>query len=916
MAHCTNYSLPFCIGETTTSQKPVNYTHMSILAAATLLSLISGGGGPAIKVPYEKYTLPNGLKVILHVDKTLPIVTINTWFYVGSKDEPERRSGFAHLFEHLMFMGTNRVPTGQFDQIMERAGGQNNASTAEDRTNYYSFGPANLLPTLLWLDADRLEDLGKAMTLKKLDLQRDVVKNERRQNTENTPYGKAYEMVNSLMYPKGHPYSTSVIGSHEDLSAAAVSDVQSFFSTFYVPNNASLIVAGDFTPAKIKPLINKLFGTLPRSNDIPRKQVQPFTFPGAKLTMVDAVSASKSLMVWHTPASTKPGDIDMNIVATVLGDGLASRLQETLINKLGIATEVSATQDSKFLGSLFYVDATLATGKKQDDLERAIQGVIADLAKNGPTANELKRVVAKVESRIATVLQSVDQKADKMNEYEFYYGNPDSFQREIDAYRAATPESVKAAVQKYLTGNHLTLRVIPESKTPEKNPREEKPGIDAPPSFTTPKPVVLTMPNSTRVSYWSRTGVPMLSLQAHLNIGAIEDTKPGLISMTTELMQRGANKLTGAQFSAQLDLIGASVGGGTSLRSTSLSLQTPLSNATKALDLFQGVLSAPTLAKSDFVQYKAELLAQLEQENDSASAVAVKVARREFLGKDHPYAKPVNGTIESVKGITYEDVVKTAKKIQSLKPEFFVASGLTDSAAKTLLSATIGRATQGSSPGKTNFTIPPIPDKASRLIIVDRPNAVQTVVSFLFPAVTAKDPDFLNLDGIRVITGGSFTSRLNQNLREDKGYTYGAGSRLPSDPYLSWFTMSSSVRADVTGASIKEFLSEIARIEKGDIDSIEANKAAQIMRTDIVTGFTSLSSIVGTGSSVLDTGISLSDIDQKIKQIQTFNAAKLNEVSAKYLNHSKALIVLVGDKAQILKQVEGLGLPTPEFVTP
>ena len=888
---------------------------MSVLAAA-LFSLITTSVDPSIKVPYEKYTLPNGLKVILTVDKTLPVATINTWFYVGSKDEPERRSGFAHLFEHLMFMGTNRVPTGQFDQIMERAGGQNNASTAEDRTNYYSFGPANLLPTLLWLDADRLEDLGKAMTLKKLDLQREVVKNERRQSTENTPFGKAYEMINGLMFPKGHPYSTSVIGSHEDLSAAAVADVQAFFSTFYVPNNASLVVAGDFDPKAIKPLINKLYGSLPRSNDIPRKQVQPFNYPGAKLTMVDAVSAAKSIMVWHSAAAAKPGDIEMNIASSVLADGLASRLQESLVNKLGVATDVSANQDSKYLGSLFTIDATLAPDKKQDDLERAIQKVIAELAKNGPTLDELKRVVAKEESRIATILQSVEQKADKMNEYEFYYGDPDSFQHEINLYRAATPASVKAAVQKYLTGNHLTMRVVPDSKAPAKNPRDDKPENGAPGAFVTPKPGLKKMPNGTSVSYWSREGVPMLSLRAHLNIGSIEDTKLGIVAMTTELMTRGANKLTGAQFSAQLDLIGATVSGGAGLRGTSFGLQAPLSNAAKALALFQGVLSAPTLAKEDFDQYKSELLASLTQENDNPSAVAQKVARREFLGKDHPYAKPVSGTIESVKSITYQDVLATAKKIRAIKPEFFVAAGWNSATADAMLTASIGKATQGTSAGTTKFTIPAIPVRPARLVIVDRPNAVQTTISILFPGVTTKDDDFLDLDGVRIVTGGSFTSRLNQNLREDKGYTYGAGSRLGSDPFLSWFTMSSPVRADVTGASLKEFMSEIGRLEKGDIDEVEANKAAQIMRTDIVTEFTSLASIVGAGSSVLDTGVSLRDLDDRIKRIQSFDAAHFNHVARKYLDHSKALIVLVGDKALILKQIEGLGLPTPEIVTP
>jgi zinc protease len=888
---------------------------MAFLSVA-LFSMLSAGTAQTIKVPYEKYVLPNGLKVILHVDKTLPVATINTWFYVGSKDEPEKRSGFAHLFEHLMFMGTNRVPGGQFDQIMERSGGQNNASTAEDRTNYYSFGPSNLLPTLLWLDADRLEDLGKAMTLKKLDLQRDVVKNERRQNTENTPYGKAYEMINSLMYPKGHPYSTSVIGSHEDLSAAAVEDVQSFFSTFYVPNNASLIVAGDFDPAKIKPLVSKLFGTLPRANDIPRKQVQAFTFPGAKLTLVDSVSASKSVMVWHTPPATKDGDVEMKIAAKVLGDGLASRLQETLVNKLGLATEASAGSDSKYLGSMFYIDATLAPDKKQGDMEKAIQSIINDLAKNGPTASELKRIVAKEESAISSVLQNLDQKADRMNEYEFYYGNPDSFQREIDAYKAVTPAAVKAAVGKYLTRKNLTIRVIPETVAPTKNPRDEQPGIEKASPFTTPKPTIMTMPNGTSASYWSRTGVPMFSLRAHLNIGSIEDSKPGLISMTTELMLRGANKLNAAQYSAQLDLIGASVGGGASLRGTTLSLDAPLSNAVQALAMFQGVMSAPTLAKDDFDQYKAELLAQLAQENDSANAVAQKVAIREFLGKNHPYAKPVTGTVESVTGIKYEDVLATAKKIQKLKPEFFVAGGWNIADAKAMLSSTIGKAAQGTTSGTTKFNIPAIPSQGARLVIVDRPNAVQTVISVLFPAVTVKDTDYLDLDGVRMISGGSFTSRLNLNLREDKGYTYGAGARLASDTYIGWFSMSSSVRADVTGASIKEFLNEITRLEKGDIDSTEAGKASQIMRTDIVTEFTSLESIVAIGSSVLDSGVSLSDIDQRISKIQGFGAQRLNEVASKYLNRSKALILLVGDKAQILKQVEGLGLPNPEIVKP
>lgn len=889
---------------------------MSVLATLALASLIANPADQKIKVPYEKYLLPNGMKVILHVDKTLPVATINTWFYVGSKDEPERRSGFAHLFEHLMFMGTTRVPNGQFDQIMEKAGGQNNASTAEDRTNYYSFGPSNLLPTLIWLDADRLEDLGKAMSQKKVDLQREVVKNERRQNTENTPYGKAYEAINGLMFPKGHPYSTSVIGSHEDLTAASVDDVKNFFATFYVPNNASLVVAGDFDPAKIKPLINSLFGTLPRQNDVQRKIVQPFTFPGAKLTMTDAVSASKSILVWHTPPAKANGDMEMKIAASVLGDGLASRLQDKLINKMELASEVSAFQDSKYLGSLFYVDATLANGKSQDALEKAIDEVVDDLAKNGPTANELKRVLAKEEASIASVLQSIDRKADMMNEFEFYYGDPDSFQRELDAIKSATPASVKAAVQKYLKANRLTLRVIPESKAPEKNPRDEQPTIEAPAAFTTPKPTTMKLANGANLSYWSRAEVPLFTVLAHLNLGSIDEAKPGITAFAEELMTRGAAKMDGGTFSAQLDLLGASISASTSLRDSSFALEAPISNAAKALEYFQAVLAAPSLTKDDFEQYKAELIAQLEQENDNPNAVAAKVAKREFLGKDHPYAKPVAGTIESVKSFTYDDVVAAVKKIQAIRPEFFASGGWDVATANTTLVPILGKFAVGGDAGKTSFTIPSIPTQESRLVIVDRPNAVQTVVQFLFPAVTVKSPDYLDLDGVRMVSGGSFTSRLNQNLREDKGYTYGAGSRLGADPYVSWFTMSSSVRADVTGASIKEFVLEIGRLEKGDISEEEAKKAAQIMRTDIVTDFGSVRGLAGAGMSSLSTTVTLADIDARLASLGSFSADRLNAAARKYLQISKPLIVLVGDKNLILKQIEGLGLPKPEIVTP
>ena len=325
---------------------------------------------PAQELKIEKYTLPNGMTVILHEDHSAPIACVNIWFRVGSKDEADRRSGFAHLFEHLMFMGTERVPTGQFDKIMEGGGGQNNASTAEDRTNYFESGPASLLPTLLWLEADRLEDLGRTMTQKKLDLQREVVRNERRQNTENTPYGRAFEALNGLMYPAGHPYHTSVIGSHEDLEAASVKDVQDFFSTYYVPNNASMVIAGDFDPKEIKALIGKLFGTLPRRNDVPRKSVPAASFNGVRrMTMVDKVQASRTIMCWPSPAAYQPGDNELTLAGSILTNGVSSRLYKRLVVDEKLATDVSANQNSLLLGSTFLI---YAVGSPGTELEFAL----------------------------------------------------------------------------------------------------------------------------------------------------------------------------------------------------------------------------------------------------------------------------------------------------------------------------------------------------------------------------------------------------------------------------------------------------------------------------------------------------------------------------------------------------------------
>ncbi|MCM3875172.1 MAG: insulinase family protein, partial [Thermoanaerobaculia bacterium] len=356
----------------------------SIIFVLATLPLASGHVS-AQSLAVEKLTLKNGMTVILYPDHSLPVAAVNLWYRVGSKDELPRRSGFAHLFEHLMFMGTERVPNGDFDRLMEAAGGSNNASTTADRTNYFSSGPASLLPTLLWLDAERLEDLPRAMEQKKVDLQRDVVLNELRQSYENQPYGRADLAIQQLLYAPSHPYHFPGIGTAEDLKAAVASDVKDFFATYYVPNNASLVVAGDFDPAVVRPLVERLFGTLPRGAEPPRKPATSAKLDGVKRgAMYDRVQLPLVSFAYLTPPVMAPGDAECDLVASVLAEGKSSRLYKRLVIDDNLASSVSASNASQALGSYLRIDVQTRPDADLGRVERAVDEEIARFLKDGP----------------------------------------------------------------------------------------------------------------------------------------------------------------------------------------------------------------------------------------------------------------------------------------------------------------------------------------------------------------------------------------------------------------------------------------------------------------------------------------------------------------------------------------------------
>lgn len=444
--------------------------HVAAFASLALTGLLATTPAAAeLAIPFTRTTLPNGMTVILHENHDVPVVVVNVSYGVGSRFETPGRTGFAHLFEHLMFMGTRRVPTKAFDSWMEGAGGWNNAWTSMDRTDYYEAGPPSSLDLLLWMEADRIRDLGPLMTLEKLDAQREVVRNERRQTSENTPYGKVELVLPELMYPEGHPYHHPVIGSHKDLEAATVDDVKSFFGKFYDPANASLVVAGDFDAARIKSKIDAWFGTIP-SHGVPQDPGAPGFSDTAttlksvvKQTIEDNVELDKVVMAWQSPKHFGPGDAELDLLATALATGKASRLYKALVYDQKIAQSVEAQQESGTLGSRFQIEVIARPGVSLDRIEAAIDKEL-DLVRKTPLSDdELTRAKNLVETAFVTRLESVRERASLLNMYQAELKDPGHTSKDLERYRVATKEGIRDMAAKTLApGARVILRVVPK----------------------------------------------------------------------------------------------------------------------------------------------------------------------------------------------------------------------------------------------------------------------------------------------------------------------------------------------------------------------------------------------------------------------------------------------------------------------
>jgi zinc protease len=851
--------------------------------------------------------------VILHVDRKLPMVHVNEWYHVGSKNERPGRTGFAHLFEHLMFQGSSNAKDDYFTYV-EKLGanlaeGGVNGTTNQDRTNYFATVPSANLETLLWLESDRLATLADAMTKEKLDNQRDVVKNERRQGLENTPYGRWYKLILENLHPAGHPYSWTVIGSHEDLTAASLEDVTDFFKTYYTPNNLSLVIAGDFDPAEAKRLVEKYFGSIPAGPALDRPKSFVPVLEGEKIVeALDRVPQDRVYMAWPSPASFTPGDSDLDLASLVLADGLSSRLNRALVYDRQLCTAVQAFQASSEISSWFAVVATARPGVPLEHIERMVTEEISRLAKTGPTAAELARAKTKFEFTFVTGLEGIGGfggKADRLNQYNTILGDPGKLEWDMARYRSASVESVRAAVARWLdTQNRLLVRFRVEqsgraSEAALDRSKEPPPGADRP--FHAPEVKTAKLANGMDLFVVARPELPKVGVTLVTRAGAEADPpgKAGVAHMTVTQLDMGTPSRKALEIEDSFGDLGVALQGSAVRESARVSFEVLKRNLDPAMAIFADVIRNASYPASEFDREKKRHLDTLSQQDKNANMIGARVRSVLAFGPEHPYGRPAQGFVSTVSGVTRDDLVAFHRDRWKPGSSALVISGdVTLPEAQALAEKHFGSWSGGAAPA---VSVPaPSPAAAGKIYVVDRQDAAQTFVSQFVPAPKRKTPDYYALTlADTVYGGGGFGTRLNLNLREDKGYSYGVFSTLALfDDAGVWYS-AGGVQTNKTKESVVEFDKELKGMTGRPLTEAEFADTKSRKVRGYAQQFETLERINEQVADLWASELPMAELQREYDETQNATLADTNAAAQKWARPEKASFVLVGDWSKI-----------------
>ena len=861
--------------------------------------------------------LKNGLTVLVHEDHKAPIVAVNTWYHVGSKNEKLGKTGFAHLFEHLMFSGSDDF-NHTYINAMEKIGATNlNGTTNNDRTNYFENVPTSMLDYALFAESDRMGHLLGVLDQKKLDLQRGVVQNEKRQG-ENQPYGVTEQLITDNTYPVGHPYSWTVIGSMKDLDAASLSDVQEWFKTYYGPNNVTVVIAGDVTPEVAREKVEKYYGEIPPGPPIAKQEVWIAKRTGTHRGWVqDRVPQGRIYRIWNVPEFGSPEEALLDLASEVLGQGKTSRLYKRLVYKDQIATSATATNDTNEIGGQFDFTLTANPGGDLSKVEKAADEELENFLKNGPSAAELQLAKTQILGRYARIVERIGGfggKSDLLARCQTYRGYPECYKDYLKWVKAATPATVKTAANDWLRDGDYVLEVHPygDYKTDAKLDRSKEPALGDPMSLKLPALQKSTLSNGLKIVLAERHSAPVVNFTLMVDSGYSADpaNATGIASFEQRMLEEGTPTRDSLKIGEELESLSANFSAGATLDYSLVSLNTLKSTLDPSLAIYADLILHPAFPQKEFTRLQKERIAGIQREKVTPQAMALRVVPTLLYGAGHPYAVPFTGTgtEASLNKMTREDLAKFHDTwFKPNNSTLLVVGDTTLAEIKPKLEKLLAAWQAGNVPKRT---VPNVDEPAKDVVyLIDRPGALQSVIFGAQLAPPQNDPDAIALQLVNGIFGGKFSSRINMNLREDKHWSYGVRAVLyparGQRPYISI----SAVQTDKTKESAVELVKEYKNITgEKPITGDELKDEQENVTLGLPGTFETDQQLSGAYGNILQFGLPEDYYDTFTQKALALTPDTANEIAKKYILPDHLIWVVVGDMNKVEAGVRELNL--------
>jgi zinc protease len=905
--------------------------------------------GDELVIPYSKYVLPNGLTIVLAEDRSDPLVHVDVTYHVGSAREEIGKSGFAHFFEHMMFQGSDNVADEQHFKIVSGSGGTLNGSTNLDRTNYYETAPSNQLEKMLWLESDRMGFLLDAVTQKKFEIQRSTVKNERGQNYDNRPYGLVGEFASKNLYPYGHPYSWLTIGYVEDLNRVDVQDLKNFFLRWYGPNNATITIGGDIKSADVLKMIEKYFGAIPRGPEVTKTILAPVVIEKDRYVSLTDNYAKQPLLtkVFPTIANYDKDMGALACLAQVIGQGKNSVLYQQLV-KTQKALSASANSSLSELAGTFSFQLTPYPGKSLAGMDSLLKESLVAFEQRGVTDDDIAKFKGGIEAQYINGLQSVSGKVSQLAAFQTFTGNPNMIGKMLSMYRGVTKEDVMAAYNKYVKGKFsTTVSVLVKGQTTQPAmadnytvdntnytkpnygydglkytkatdvfDRSKQPGVGANPVVKVPAFSKQTLANGVKTIFAANNELPTVNISIRIAGGQLAETsipeKSGIAGMTASMLNEDTKKYTAEQMAVELQKLGSSINVNATLDGTIFNVQSLKKNIGKTLELLEERMFNPSFTQASFTRLQKQAMEGFKQAKSQPSVIATDIFGKLNYGNT-VLGKSDNGTETTIKSLTLKDV------------EDFYANNFTSQNARVVI---VGDVKEADVMAQLSF-LNKLPNKKipvgnptkgiainkSIIYLVDVPKAAQTEFRVGMPTDKMYDAtgEYYKLGLLNYSLGGDFNSRLNINLREAKGWTYGARSGFSSNEYAGYFSFSSGIRADATDSALLEVIKEIKNYAaKGITEEELAFMKMAIGQRDAL-AYETGNQKAGFVGRILQYDLPANFATQQNAILKNIKKAELDALAKKWLDVNKMNILLVGDKAKILPGLQKLGYEIVEL---